>query len=147
MSAETSLLVSPDNPALRQIASPVEDLSSPDFKNLLRDMLLVLKNRRALGIAAPQLGESKRVFLMDSFRGAVVVVNPQILESSTDYETVEELCLSLPGQSYEVSRPDAITVRYLDQNHIRHKKTFRGMMARVFQHENDHLNGILISDK
>jgi len=125
--------------------SAVLDKVGPSERMLFQAMLATMRANNGIGLAAPQVGINKRFFVADISEGAVVVINPRILKVS-GYDVMEEGCLSLPGISVNVKRPQTILVQYLDADNQMIKKEFQDLMARVFLHENDHLNGKLISD-
>jgi len=116
-----------------------------------------LRNSEGIGLAAPQVNIGKNAFAIDTtplisqditiekFSG--VFINPEILEFSEDIVNYNEGCLSLPGIFENVSRPEKILVRYQDNNLFTHENELDGICARVFQHEYDHLEGILFIDR
>ncbi len=134
---------------LRTKALPVDDqtLASKKFKTLITDLVDSMQAARGIGIAAPQIGVSLQVAIINARDGALVIVNPRITKTSFRTTSAEEGCLSVPGVFGLVRRPTTITITYTDE----HGKSVRieasGLLARVFQHEVDHLNGILFIDK
>jgi peptide deformylase len=137
-------LVAADNPVLRAVASPVtaEYLTTQEFRTLRYWMEKLAKKRGTLGIAAPQLGVSVRVMLVNG----TLMINPEKLCSYDNKFDVElEGCLSLPGVLVHVKRHNFIQVRYVTDGQIV-QKAMSGRDARIFQHELDHLNGKLITD-
>jgi peptide deformylase len=137
---------------LRKRAEPVAAVT-PALQKLADEMLETMYEASGVGLAAPQVGESVRLFVMDISRDEgkktpLVFFNPEIVEASTDKETAEEGCLSVPDVWAEVTRPEAITVRALDRNGKPFElKNIDGLAARCVQHEIDHLNGVLFVDK
>lgn len=139
---------------LRQKAKLVEDFDE-DLKELIDDMIETMRVAPGVGLAAPQIGVSKRVIVVEfgseddeTFpKQLYVMVNPEI-ESRSD-ETVMgiEGCLSVPGVAGEVARAEVVTVRGQDAEGKRIRVRAQGWLARIFQHEVDHLNGILYSDR
>ena len=120
---------------------------------LIRDMFETMHNADGIGLAANQVGLPMSLAVMDisvmedyESEKPLVVINPEILESSGTY-TMEEGCLSVPGVRDEVVRADSLRVRFVDGNFDKVEKELTGMWARVFQHEVDHLDGILFIDK
>jgi peptide deformylase len=109
-----------------------------------------------VGLAAPQVGLSIRLFVIDASSGAdenpelegfkKVFINPEIIETKGDEWTMNEGCLSLPEIREDVDRPDEVTIKYLDENFEEHTETYKGFAGRVIQHEYDHLEGILFVD-
>ncbi len=136
---------------LRKRAEEVKDVS-PALKRLADDMLEAMYHAEGIGLAAPQVGESVRLFVLDVARegekkNPMVFFNPQIIDPRGK-SVAEEGCLSIPEVWAEVVRPEVITVRALD----REGKPFElpgidGLLARCIQHENDHLEGVLFTDK
>ncbi len=132
------------DPVLRKIANPIDPTSvSSDFVTKMSETMYV---EDGVGLAAPQIGISERVFLYDVGEKLNVVINPEILEKSTEEEIGEEGCLSFPEIFDKVPRSVSIRVRYFDQHGEEYVKKLEGYEARVFQHEFDHLNGKLFID-
>ena len=145
-------------PVLRKVA---EDISAdyPGLKQLIADMFETMDASDGVGLAAPQIGKSIRVVVIDlnvlsddlpeykDFRKAYI--NPHILETdeASEKKTIEEGCLSLPGIHENVERSTRIHVRYLDEELNEHDEWVEGYLARVMQHEFDHLDGKLFIDR
>ena len=137
---------------LREKAQPIAP-DYPEVKKLIEDMFLTLDEAEGVGLAAPQIGKSIRLFIVDcppwgeehpelaDFRRAFI--NPEIYEMSEETKLYEEGCLSLPGLHESVRRSLAIRMRYLDEDFQPHDEEFVGLPAWVIQHEYDHLDGIL----
>jgi peptide deformylase len=106
----------------------------------------IIIEKKALGIAAPQIGISKRFFVMRPGVLWWVCFNPVITESTGELVAQDEGCLSLPSVRKRVTRPSSITVEFFNEKWIKETYNLTGLNARVFQHELDHLNGVLISD-
>jgi len=142
------ILIAP-NPVLRLKARPVaaNDASVPD---LAAKMLASMYAAPGIGLAAPQVGVSSRLFVMDlqenNVRTPLVLVNPEILAQSKEMNSREEGCLSIPGQYAEVTRPARVKVRYLDLGGARREIDGDGLLAACLQHEIDHLDGVLFVD-
>ena len=139
------------DPVLRRVAQSVQSIDGR-IRSLVEDMVETVKAAGGLGLAAPQVGESVQLFIIDwSFieegRGVEVYINPVILSAGYEKEVMSEGCLSLPGVEVEISRPLAIKVEYTDLNGKREKRSLAGLPSRAFQHELDHLNGVLIIDR
>lgn len=145
------------NPILRQPAETVLDIDAPDVQQLLDDLLATLADVGGFGLAAPQVYVPLRAFVMttypsQSFPDApeiapTVIVNPEILARSEEMEFAWEGCLSIPGLRGRVPRPSAIRARYLTREGQVVEEEFFGVPARVFQHEHDHLDGIVYLDR
>lgn len=148
---------------LKQKAKPV-DQSFPKLNKLIDDMWETMEGSNGIGLAAPQIGKSIQLFVVDTrslfnsdsdseefkdthlrdFRE--VFVNPTILSESGELFTFTEGCLSIPDVREDVVRNSEIEIEYFDQNFNKYKKKFDGLIARVVQHEYDHIRGILFTD-
>ena len=124
-------------------------MSRQDFR-LIKDMIDTMYQEDGVGLAAPQVGVSKRIIVVspNARRGEErVYINPEIIESSPEKEIGLEGCLSLPGISCEVQRSKKIKFKALDLNGVEQAEELLNFPARVIQHEIDHLNGVLIIDR
>jgi len=132
---------------LRKKAEEIKEIT-PEIKELAEDMTeTMLKSERdAVGLAAPQVGVSIRMFVAQTRNGPGVFINPEISKKSGK-EAVEEGCLSLPGLWLKVKRAKEIELEAIDINGKKIKTKAVGLFARILQHEIDHLNGVLIIDK
>lgn len=143
------------NPVLKKRGSDI-DKDYPGLDDLIRDMWETMYNAHGVGLAAPQIGRSIRLFVVDTkqlekedkdIEGIKqVFINAEILEEEGDHWDYEEGCLSIPEIRGDVSRQEEIHIRYLDENFEEHEKTFSGINARVIQHEYDHIDGILFTE-
>ncbi|HEY3269215.1 MAG TPA: peptide deformylase [Armatimonadota bacterium] len=133
------------DPALRSKTEEIDHIT-PEIKNLVRDMSETMEAAYGVGLAAPQVGRLIRLFVYDIGDGPKAVINPRIIRTAGE-EVGNEGCLSIPRLLGDVPRAVKLTVAWLDENGKRHKRTVEGFQARVFQHENDHLYGILFTDK
>ena len=127
---------------LMQHCRPIETVTARET-TVLDDMVRAMHRYRGIGLAAPQVGILKRLIVADIGKGVVKLVNPEILGSKGADRMIEG-CLSLPGVEVEVERPFEITVRGLDENNNEVEFNTSGLLAKVIQHEIDHLNGKLI---
>lgn len=119
----------------------------PKLHALLEDMHDTLKDAHGAGLAAPQVGIMRRVFLVDAGEGKILeVINPQIIDTQGS-QTGAEGCLSVPGRYGIVTRPEQVTIRAQDRNGNFFETTGQGLTARAFCHEMDHLNGKLFLEK
>jgi len=147
--AVLDIIVAPD-PRLKITAKPVKKVDA-SVRKLMDDMLETMHSARGIGLAAPQVGDKRRVIVVDVAHedeppNPIRMANPELLWASDDEMVHEEGCLSLPEQYAEVVRPDRIRVRYLDRdNEIREIET-DGVLATCIQHEMDHLEGVLFVD-
>lgn len=132
------------DPVLRKKAATVRTVGEEE-KNLMRFMTETMYASRGIGLAAPQVGISKKIIVADAGNGLLKIVNPEITERN-GAARLEEGCLSLPGKFVDMQRSEEISVSFVDENNNRLVKKFNGLLARVIQHECDHLNGKLIVD-
>jgi peptide deformylase len=147
--AKRPILVLPD-PRLRAIADPVEKIDD-GIKQLAKDMLDTMYDAPGIGLAAPQIGEMKRIVVMDLAKedepaDPIVMINPEILKFSDETVTTEEGCLSIPELYYDVERPAEVTVRYTDLEGKTVEREAKERFAICVQHELDHLDGVLYID-
>ncbi len=137
------LRIYPDH-CLREKSSPLEEVSSAE-RMLFQAMLETMRANNGIGLAAPQVGINKRFFVADIGEGPLIVINPKIIKVQ-GHDVMEEGCLSLPGIGVEVKRAQTVLVEYQDSDNQMVRREFQDLLARVFLHETDHLNGKLISD-
>mgnify|MGYP002631958215 CR=1 FL=1 len=143
------IIIAPD-PRLKAICKPVDKVDK-EIRTLMDNMLQSMHAANGIGLAAPQIGVTKRVIVIDVAREEedpkpIRMANPEIIWVSDDDELHEEGCLSLPEHYSDVVRPGAVKVRYLDyQNEIRELDA-DGILAVCVQHEMDHLDGVLFVD-
>jgi peptide deformylase len=144
------ILIHPD-PRLKKVADPVPDLSD-DLRRLADDMLETMYDAPGIGLAAPQIGVSQRLIVLDCVKeeGAaprpLAMFNPEVVASSDETSVYEEGCLSIPEIYADVTRPAEVTVRWMDRDGNPAEETFDGLWATCVQHEIDHLNGKLFID-
>ena len=127
------------DPVLNNICRPVAKMDRRT-KDLVSDMLETMYDACGVGLAAPQVGVLKRIVVIDVGDGPLILVNPEILETSGE-QTGEEGCLSVPGMSGQVTRPDYVKVKALDLDLQEQVYEGEGLLARAFCHEIDHLDG------
>ncbi len=133
------------NKVLRGTAVPVEKVDDEIID--LADKMFEAMQEKGIGLAAPQVGVPKRVILVTLGKKVHLMVNPEILSFSAECEIEEEGCLSLPNQFGKVSRAKRVVVKYLDVNGQEQEREVSDLDARVVQHEIDHLNGVLFTDR
>ncbi|GGD57115.1 peptide deformylase [Muriicola marianensis] len=156
-------IVAYGDPVLRKISTEIdEDYEGLD--TLISNMWETMYNASGVGLAAPQIGLAIRLFLVDTSPFADdeelsaeerkqlegfkrVFINAKILEETGNSWAFNEGCLSIPDIREDITRLDTITLRYQDENFVEHTETFDGLLARVIQHEYDHIEGILFTDK
>ncbi|MGD9507135.1 MAG: peptide deformylase [Geminicoccaceae bacterium] len=137
------------HPVLKTKAAPVAEVDDR-LRQLAADMFETMYKAPGIGLAAPQVGVSERLVVMDvaedEERRPMVLVNPEIVWKSGERGTAEEGCLSLPGQFADVTRPRAVKVRFRDEQGEERELEAEGLLARCLQHEIDHLDGVLFVD-
>ncbi|WP_425407459.1 peptide deformylase [Hwanghaeella sp.] len=143
------ILVAP-HPVLKTKCKPVDEVT-PELAKLMDDMLETMYDAPGIGLAAPQVGVSKRILVIDVARQdedpqPLKMANPEIIWESEELGVYEEGCLSFPEQYAEVQRPARVKVRYLDQNNEAQELDADGLLATCIQHEMDHLEGIVFVD-
>jgi peptide deformylase len=143
------IIVAPD-PRLKITAEPVEKVDA-SVRKLMDDMLETMHSANGIGLAAPQVGDKRRVIVVDVGRAddqpdPIRMANPELVWASDDERIHEEGCLSLPEQYAEVVRPENIRVRYLDHENEIREIAAEGVLATCIQHEMDHLEGVLFVD-
>lgn len=124
-----------------------EELSKPEFSQLLLDMKETMKKHDGIGLAAPQIGKSISFTIIKTEDGVLPLVNPKIVRKSLTKDVMEEGCLSIPGVYGDVKRSKKVKVVAQDMTGKKFKFIAKGMFARVIQHEVDHLNGVLFIDR
>jgi len=133
---------------LRTKAAPVAEITD-EIRAIWKDMVDTMEAMPGVGLAAPQIGVSLQLAVVDASdtRGqAVLMANPEILHSSIEYREHDEASPNLPGVSAKIKRPRAVTVRYLSEMGIIERKDFVGLWATSVQHQIDHLNGKMYFD-
>lgn len=151
------------DPVLKKKAKEITS-EYPEFKKFMTDMWETMYNAHGVGLAAPQVGRSVRVFIVDAspfaqdedqspkqqkvlseFKKAFI--NPVIIEETGEEWAFNEGCLSIPDVREDVYRKENVTIQYLDEDFNEHTETYTGLAARVIQHEYDHIEGVLFTDK
>mgnify|MGYP006111351867 CR=1 FL=1 len=137
------------NLLLRKKSLPIKKVTSDDIK-LSRRMTKIMNEAPGIGLAAPQIGELKRIITINIYQEekniSYTLFNPEITWFSKDEILMEEGCLSIPRQFAEIKRPEEIKVKYIDEKNKIVEKKLNGNESRVIQHEIDHLNGKLFID-
>lgn len=149
-------------PVLRQVAQEITQ-NSDELQTLIDNMFETMYQAEGIGLAAPQVGISKRLFVVDlsalyddeaedaddfpkEWLEKMVFINPEVIEESEEEDDYNEGCLSLPDIRELITRPVGVKVNFLDRNFKPQTLTMEGMLSRCFQHELDHLDGILFID-
>lgn len=148
-------IVTYDDPLLRSHAEPV-DSNSPELQKFIDDLFETMYEASGVGLAAPQVGRSLQIFIVDAdaitesegepAHGPMVFINPVITPDQEELWDAEEGCLSIPDVREKVTRPDSIRIRFLDRDFHPREEQHHGWFARVLQHEYDHLHGVLFID-
>jgi len=143
------ILTVPD-PVLRKVAAPIERVDDA-LRRLMNDMLLTMYDAPGIGLAAPQVGISRRLIVMDPSREEdqkepLIMVNPRIIVRGDELRLHEEGCLSIPDITAEVERPARTKVSFLDREGKPVETELEGIWSTIVQHEIDHLNGVLFID-
>src|SRR5690554_314950 len=150
------------HPVLRKKADPITK-DYPELDKLIEDMFDTMYQANGIGLAAPQVGKSIRLFIVNATPFAddedlseeerdvlatfkKVFINPQIVKETGDEWAFNEGCLSIPDIREDVFRQPEITIEYEDENFIKHTETYTGIAARIIQHEYDHIEGVLFTD-
>jgi peptide deformylase len=156
-------IVAYGDPVLRKVGAEIDE-DYEGLKTLIENMWETMYNANGVGLAAPQIGLPIRLFLVDTSPFAEddelseaeqkklegfkkVFINAEMLEETGELWPFNEGCLSIPDIREDVTRNDTITLRYQDENFNEHTESFDGILARVIQHEYDHIQGILFTDK
>ncbi len=156
-------IVAYGDPVLRKMATAIEK-SHPNLEELIDNMWETMYNAHGVGLAAPQIGQPIRLFLVDTTPFAdddelskeeqkalkgfrKVFINAQIEEETGKEWAFNEGCLSIPDVREDVNRKDTINITYVDERFEKHTETYDGLLARVIQHEYDHIEGVLFTDK
>ena len=130
---------------LTKVSRPVDKMT-PRIHDLITDMLDTMYEAMGVGLAAPQVGILKRIVVIDIGEGPIVLINPEILETSGE-QTGDEGCLSVPGMAGQVTRPNYVKVKALDEDMNEVEYEGEGLLARAFCHELDHLAGHMYVEK
>ncbi|HIC44409.1 MAG TPA: peptide deformylase [Sulfurimonas sp.] len=142
---------------IREKSQKVLQINSQKTQDFIDDLLLTCKEAKGMGIAAPQVSNSERIFIMSSEPNErypyapkmepTTIINPEIISHSENMKKDWEGCLSLPGLRARVPRYHEVHVRYYDRDAKMVEQKFEGFLARIFQHEYDHLEGIVFIDR
>lgn len=148
-------IVTYNDPILREKTKPVTETGEA-LDRLIEEMFETMYGAGGVGLAAPQIGRTERLFVIDAGPlleetedpdpGPMVFINPEIVDTGGEDVGLEEGCLSIPDVRDTISRPSSVTVHWLDRTMQEREETFNGWLARVIQHEADHLEGRLFID-
>ena len=133
------------DPCLRLKSAAVKEVG-PAERMLIAALIETMHEHKGIGLAAPQVGINQQIFVADTGDGPVAVINPKVIKK-TGSGLLEEGCLSLPGVTVEMRRAQKILVKYIDENNRPVEAAYDDLMARVIQHETDHLAGIVYVDR
>lgn len=140
-------LVFHPNPKLRERSVEISTADIPALKDLVADMTITMEEDKGIGLAAPQIGKNIRLIIVSTKSGVQAMINPELIKESIRQEWGEEGCLSIPYIFGDVKRHRSVECTFLDLDGKEKTVKARGLLARVIQHEIDHLNGILFIDK
>jgi peptide deformylase len=142
------ILIHPD-PRLKKVCDPVGEITT-EIRRLAEDMFETMYDAPGIGLAAPQVGVTKRVIVMDCIKQGtpqpMVLINPSVIWASEDLTVYEEGCLSIPDIYNDITRPAEVKVRWTDLDGAEQERQFDGIWATCVQHEIDHLDGKLFID-
>ncbi len=142
-----TILTGPENEILKTPSQNVSDPLSPDIQKLIPTMFETMHRADGIGLAAPQIGISLRLAVIEIENEKLVLINPNIVAKSAETIVFEEGCLSLPGEFLPILRYEKVTVEYTDEKGVAQKLKASGLLAIAIQHELDHLDGTLIVDR
>ena len=135
------------DPVLRKKCGKIKDPLNPEIQKLIPRMIKAMKANNGMGLAAPQVGKSIRLCIIEEGGRLYVLINPKIKSRSREKVMGEEGCLSFPGKFLNIERSEKVKVRYLDEKGKKVKIKASGLLARALQHETDHLDGVLFIDR
>lgn len=135
------------NPILEKKAEKIKDPLNKEIQKMIPEMLKIMRENNGMGLAAPQIGKSIRLCIIEYQGFFYVLINPKITAHSKRIELSEEGCLSFPKKFIPVNRFETVQVRYLNEKGEKCKIKAHGLLARAFQHEIDHLDGILFINR
>lgn len=136
-----------EDKVLREKNAKIKDPLNKEVQSLVSSMLETMRSENGLGLAAPQVGKNIRLCVIEENGTTYVLINPKITTFSKNMVLMEEGCLSFPGEFFQISRPEEVKVRYLDEKGVSRKLKADGLLGRAVQHEIDHLDGVLIIDR
>jgi len=140
-------IITGNDPKLRVKCRKVDDVKADKVQKLIRNMVKTMIENKGVGLSAPQVGSDLRIIVAGVDNQIYCLVNPEIKSKSRKKSLFQEGCLSFPGKFIPIERPESIKVRALDAQGNKIKIKAKSLLARVIQHEVDHLDGILIIDK
>jgi len=146
MNNQTLTIIKYPHPLLRKKSEEVKEIT-PEIEQFSQEMKQVMIKNQGVGLAAPQVGVLKRIMVAQTKNGLEVLINPVILKKSKKKEIMEEGCLSFPKLFLKIKRPREVEVEFLNLRGKKKKIKASSWEARIFQHEIDHLNGILFIDR
>ncbi|MGB9743550.1 MAG: peptide deformylase [Minisyncoccales bacterium] len=146
MNNENLKIIKYPDPLLRKKSAEVKEVTV-EIKDLSQQMKRIMVQNQGVGLAAPQVGILKRIIVAQTSKGLQAMINPIILKCSQKMEVREEGCLSFPKLFLKIKRPCEIELEFLNLKGEKKKTKAQGWEARIFQHEIDHLNGILFIDR
>lgn len=143
----TLTIIKYPTPILRKKTIKVKDPLHPEIQTLITLMVETMRANNGMGLAAPQIGKSLRLCVIEEGGILYVLINPQIKSRSRNKIIMDEGCLSFPGKFIPIARAEKVKIRYMDEKGAEKKLKAAGLLARAIQHELDHLDGVLFIDK
>ena len=141
------IITDKNNPILKKKSLKAKEIND-DIRKLAKDMIKIMEKNNGIGLSACQVGKSIRLFVLPKeLSEKRIFINPEIIKASKKTSVVEEGCLSVPGVFLPAKRSVSLKIKAFDENNKEFKLRAKDLLARVIQHEIDHLNGILITDK
>lgn len=140
-------LVSPNDPILRKPTRPVLPEEINHFSDIISTMFSILDATNGIGLSAPQIGLDRSIFVISIDGQRKTFINPAILAVSENTITEQEGCLSIPGLTLKVTRPEKVTASWLNEDNVAQIADLEALWARCWLHEYDHLQGIMIDDR
>ena len=134
------------NSILRKKTEEVKEIS-PDIVNLMQEMRKTMSVSQGVGLAAPQIGQSKRIIVVQTEKGLQAFINPKIIKKTKETELGQEGCLSFPNLFLKIKRVNGVEIKSLNEKGEEISFKVDGFVARIFQHEIDHLDGVLFIDR
>jgi peptide deformylase len=143
---ELELVIYP-NEILQQTAEEIKNPLDAEIQNLIPQMFALMQKEKGIGLAAPQISKLIRLVVIDFAGEKLTLINPQIISQSKEQIVFPDACLSLPGKELPILRSEKVVINYTDEKGQQNKIKARETLAVIFQHEIDHLNGIVIEDR
>ncbi|MBD3238212.1 MAG: peptide deformylase [Candidatus Moranbacteria bacterium] len=144
---EGARIITGDDPRLKQKCKKISNPKAENIVKLIKEMKKTMKINNGIGLAAPQIGQPVRLFIVQVNYNQYVIINPIIKKLSQNKTQMEEGCLSFPGIFRTIERSQKIEIKYINQQGQSKKLKASGLLARAIQHEYDHLEGVIFLDR